>query len=87
MPFGEDLNNLGGRSQATGYQTDNTRQKFTGYEKDDEMGLDFAEARYYNNFQGRLTAVDPLIAGGILANPQTFNRYAYLTNSSAVIQS
>ena len=74
MPFGEDLSR-------PNYGTDNLRQKFTGYEKDNETGLDFAEARYYNNSVGRFTAVDPLLASGKSANPQTFNRYIYSLNS------
>ena len=74
MPFGEDLSR-------PNYGTDNLRQKFTGYEKDNETGLDFAEARYYNNSVGRFTAVDPLLASGKSANPQTFNRYVYSLNS------
>jgi RHS repeat-associated protein len=53
----------------------------TGYEKDQETGLDFAEARYYQNKHGRFTAVDPLLASGKSANPQTFNRYAYVGNN------
>ena len=59
---------------------DNVRQKFTGYERDEETGLDFAEARYYYNNHGRFTAVDPLLASGKSADPQTFNRYAYVMN-------
>ena len=84
MPFGEDLNvGVGGRNTVNKYSatTDNVRQKFTGYEKDDETGLDFAEARYYNNLHGRFTAVDPLLASGLSSNPQTFNRYAYVSNN------
>jgi RHS repeat-associated protein len=45
-----------------------------------ETGLDFAEARYYNNIHGRFTAVDPLLASGKSGNPQSFNRYAYTMN-------
>ena len=82
MPFGEEL-----APDAT-YRTtnlkygaiDNVRQKFTGYQRDDETGLDFAEARYYNSAHGRFTAVDPLLASGKSANPQTFNRYVYTLN-------
>jgi RHS repeat-associated protein len=84
MPFGEELNvGVGGRSATNKYSatTDNVRQKFTGYEKDDETGLDFAEARYYNNLHGRFTAVDPMLASGKSADPQTFNRYAYVSNN------
>ncbi|MBK7706072.1 MAG: RHS repeat-associated core domain-containing protein [Acidobacteria bacterium] len=64
--------------------SDNLRQKFTGYQKDDETGLDFAEARMYENRHGRFTAVDPLLASGKNANPQTFNRYTYVLNSPLV---
>jgi RHS repeat-associated protein len=61
------------------------RQKFTGYERDDETGLDFAEARYYYNNHGRFTAVDPLLASGRSADPQTFNRYAYVMNRPLIL--
>ncbi|HRH40131.1 MAG TPA: RHS repeat-associated core domain-containing protein [Pyrinomonadaceae bacterium] len=80
MPFGEDIPNFGARTQANGYKPDNMRQKFTGYQKDNETGLDFAEARYYNDSVGRFTAVDPLLASGKSVNPQTFNRYVYSMN-------
>jgi RHS repeat-associated protein len=53
------------RTSAQKYgQTDRVRQKFTGYQKDDETGLDFAEARMYQNLYGRFSAVDPLLASG-----------------------
>ncbi|MBK7708299.1 MAG: hypothetical protein IPJ30_21730 [Acidobacteria bacterium] len=52
--------------------------------KDDETGLDFAEARMYENRHGRFTAVDPLLASGKSANPQIFNRYTYVMNSPLV---
>ena len=85
MPFGEELQaGIGGRSENLKYSangTDNVRKRFTGYEKDAETGLDFAEARYYNNAHGRFTAVDPLLASGQSTNPQSFNRYAYTTNN------
>ena len=83
MPFGEDL------PTDSSYRTLNLKygasssvhQKFTGYQRDTETGLDFAEARYYNQSHGRFTAVDPLLASGKSADPQTFNRYAYALNS------
>jgi RHS repeat-associated protein len=83
MPFGEDLTiNVGARSAALKYGTsDNIRQRFTGYEKDSETQLDFAEARMYENRHGRFTAVDPLLASGKSANPQTFNRFVYVGNN------
>jgi len=86
LPFGEDLNaGLGGRTGDSGLKysssTDHIRQKFTGYERDTETSLDFAEARMYNFQHGRFTAVDPLMASGKSANPQTFNRYVYSLNN------
>lgn len=84
LPFGEEVSiNVGARSTALKYGTseDDVRQKFTGYQKDKETGLDFAEARMYQNRFGRFTAVDPLLASGKNANPQTFNRYAYVGNN------
>ena len=86
MPFGEDLNvGVGNRTGDTGLKYsmpgDNVRQKFTGYQKDNETQLDFAEARMYENRYGRFTAVDPLLASGKSANPQTVNRYVYCYNN------
>ena len=61
LPFGEELSaEIGGRIKALGYSaSDGVRQKFTQYERDNETGLDFAEARYYSNTQGRFTRPDP----------------------------
>lgn len=85
MPFGEEIYaGTGSRSTGQKYSTssvDNVRKRFTGYEKDGETGLDFAEARYYDNNYGRFNAVDPLLASGKSANPQTFNRYTYTMNN------
>ncbi|MGB7068196.1 MAG: polymorphic toxin type 50 domain-containing protein, partial [Pyrinomonadaceae bacterium] len=57
------------------------RKGYTGYEKDSESGLDFAQARYYSSTHGRYTSVDPLTASASIRNPQTFNRYSYVLNS------
>ncbi|MCZ2391539.1 MAG: hypothetical protein LC113_10735 [Acidobacteria bacterium] len=80
LPFGEEIApNVGSRNASLKYgTTDTIRQKFTGYEKDAETSLDFAEARMYENRFGRFTAVDPLLASGKSANPQTFNRTSML---------
>jgi RHS repeat-associated protein len=78
--FGEEL----GTSERTTnlkYDSSETRKGYTGYEKDDESGLDFAQARYYNTLHGRFTSVDPLTASATIKNPQTFNRYSYVLNS------
>ena len=81
MPFGEEINGVGGRTTGLNYGSDSVRQKFTGYERDIESDLDFAQARYYNSSHGRFTSVDPLTASATIRNPQTFNRYSYGLNS------
>ncbi len=78
----ETLGNIGGRTIAQGYgKPDEIRQGYTGYENDEESGLEFAQARYYNAAHGRYTSVDPLTASASIRDPQTFNRYSYVLNS------
>lgn len=62
-------------------QSKRNAKSYTGYEKDAESGLDFAQARYYNSSHGRFTSIDPLTASATIRNPQTFNRYSYVLNS------
>jgi RHS repeat-associated protein len=86
MPFGEDLSaGQFGRTTAQGYEPSGTpsnpRENFATYERDDETGLDFAQARYYQSGLGRFTSVDPLAASGLAIKPQTWNRYAYCLNN------
>ena len=82
LPFGEEIaSTIGGRSYVQGYQPDNVRQHFTGYEKDQESSLDFAQARMYGGSHGRFTSPDPLMASARKVNPQTFNRYSYVKSS------
>jgi RHS repeat-associated protein len=80
-PFGEEVGLRGGRSTLNGYVADNVRQKFTFYERDIETQLDFAQARYYSNPQGRFTSVDPENAGAFQSDPQSWNGYAYARNN------
>ena len=81
MPFGEEIfAGTGGRTAAMGFGVaDGNRKKFTGYERDTETGLDFAQARYYSSTQGRFTSADSVL--GSIANPQSLNRYAYVGNN------
>ncbi|MBK7706304.1 MAG: RHS repeat-associated core domain-containing protein [Acidobacteria bacterium] len=83
MPFGEEIAaTVANRNQVTGYTAnDRIRQQFTGYERDGESGLDFAQNRYFAAKHGRFTSVDPLAASASAKNPQTFNRYSYALNS------
>jgi RHS repeat-associated protein len=85
MPFGEEIYaGIGGRTESQQYSSvgfDNIRKRFTGYEKDAETGLDYAQARMYQNSHGRFTIVDPLMASAFAPDPQTFNRYTYTGNN------
>jgi RHS repeat-associated protein len=55
------------------------RQDFTGYERDGETGLDFAEARYYAKNHGRFNSPDPLMASG--------NRSSFVYNAAGAVAS
>ncbi len=84
IPFGEELlAGVGIRSSSYGYEppADGVRQKFDAYERDNETGLDFAEARYCSSIQGRFTSVDPLLSSGNIYNPQSWSRYTYVLNN------
>ena len=85
FPFGEEI--AGALRSATyGYGgATNTKQKFTGYERDDETGLDYAQARYMSSKQGRFTSVDPDGIGAAISEPQSWNGYAYVGNRPTVI--
>jgi RHS repeat-associated protein len=76
QPFGEEI-------ARANYGTDNVRQKFTGYEKDKETELDFAQARYYSSKLGRFYSTDPENYQGFsdITKPQSWNAYAYVNNN------
>ncbi len=81
LPFGEEL--TGSMRMGNGYgAATNTKQKFTGYERDSETGLDFAQARYLSSVQGRFSSPDPLYYQVTMSiDPQRFNLYAYGRNN------
>jgi len=83
-PFGHELLGLEGgwRSSIAGYGVTPTsiRKQFTGQERDD-TGLDFFQARYFTSAQGRFASVDPANAGASLGDPQSWNGYAYVSDS------
>jgi RHS repeat-associated protein len=83
LPFGDEVGaDVTWRTPARGYAGDNVRQKFTGYERDAETGLDFAQARYFASTQGRFAGPDPiLVDANRLSDPQLLNRYAYARNN------
>jgi RHS repeat-associated protein len=66
LPFGEELYaGIGSRNAAQKYSANNdtTRQKFTGYQRDVETKLDYAQSRYYSSLQGRFTSPDEFKGG------------------------
>jgi RHS repeat-associated protein len=92
LPFGEEIGaGVGGRTTGQGYgQLDGNRKKWAKLERDDETGLDYAQARYYSSTQGRFTSPDEFTGGpealydfvdNASANP-TF--YATLTNPQSL---
>lgn len=62
--------------KATGYKNN---YKFTGKELDLRTNLYYYGARYYDPVTGRFISPDPW--EGDLANPQTLNKYSYVTNN------
>jgi RHS repeat-associated protein len=82
LPFGEEITaSVGARTASQGYVVDSIRQKFTGHERDNETGLDYAQARYYSSSQGRFTSIDPLRESGKPSLPQSWNRFSYVLNN------
>lgn len=77
-PFGEEIVT----SQRTGhpnYTPDSVRKQFTGYERDDEIDLDFAQLRTYSAKVGRFFSVD-LVPPDIYT-PPSLNKYEYCLNN------
>jgi RHS repeat-associated protein len=71
----------GDRDQTTNEQlaaADNKRW-FTGHVHDEETGLTYAGARFYDPMYGRFLSVDPV--GFVEGNEQSFGRYAYANNN------
>jgi RHS repeat-associated protein len=89
VPFGRMLGSDDGQ-RSTGCYPQNPDsqlisilpQKFTGNERDTEMGLDWFTARYLSSAEGRFMIPDPAgIAAVDPTNPQSWNMYSYANNS------
>jgi len=50
----------------------------TGYFRDAETGLDYADQRYHQPGVGRFLTADPYVSSAGPTNPGTWNRYAYV---------
>ena len=79
LPFGDEHITIGDNDEDYGY---------TGKEKDDETGLNYYGARYYDSSLGRFTQLDPLVMNSsnkplssVLQNPQALNGYSYVLNN------
>jgi len=79
-PFGEEIFTAQ-RTTGLNYSADSVRKQFTGYERDPETDLDFAQARMYGNHIGRFASVDPENSGAYEDNPQSWNGYSYVVNN------
>lgn len=70
-PYGKD------RKRSGAYKSE---YRFTGKELDDETGLHYFGARYYDSVTGRFVSVDPIYASSPLVgldNPQLLSSYSY----------
>lgn len=55
---------------------------YTGHSHDEDTGLTYMKARYYDPDAGRFMGVDPVgVLGSVESNPVMFNRYAYANNN------
>jgi RHS repeat-associated protein len=59
---------------------DDERSKFDGYEEDATTDLKYAEQRYYSSTLGRFMSPDPYEGSAHPSNPESWNRYAFVTN-------
>jgi RHS repeat-associated protein len=73
LPYGSD------RLRVTETTAPETDYKFTGKEMDEESGLYYYGARYYDPLLARFVSRDPW--EGDLMNPQTLNKYSYAGNN------
>ena len=71
-PFGEEMTT-----------SSNNEYKFASTYRDSATGLDYAMMWYYASGTGRFLSTDPYRASGGPADPQSWNRYAYVQNDPA----
>ncbi len=84
-PFGEEIaasSSAGNRDLVSGYGgAVALKQRFTGKERDPEMGFDYFGARYLASGQGRFTSPDAPFADQKPDDPQSWNLYSYVRNN------
>lgn len=74
QPFGEEV-------QRPSYGADQVRKKFTGYERDSETKLDYAQARYFSAGLGRFSSPDDFLNDTLVLDSQSWNLYVYVRNN------
>jgi len=81
--FGEEIQaGVGLRTTQQGFGVDaDVRQGYGMTERDDATGLDHTWFRKHENRAGRWTSPDPYNGSISLGDPQSFNRYSYVTNN------
>ncbi|MCZ2391518.1 MAG: hypothetical protein LC113_10630 [Acidobacteria bacterium] len=80
-PFGEEVFTAQ-RTTGLGYASDTVRKQFTGYERDTETDLDFAQARMYVKNLGRFNSTDPIMMKrNRQLDPQRIGLYTYARNN------
>ncbi len=57
--------------------TQDGKEKFATYFRDSETGLDYADQRYHQPGMGRFMTPDPYSSSASIADPGSWNRYAY----------
>ena len=67
LPFGEDFEETGSQE----------KHHFTSYERDVEIGSDYAVNRQCLQNAGRFMSADHYRASGYITDPQSWNRYSY----------
>jgi RHS repeat-associated protein len=75
LPFGEIW-------QPASAGLDTVTSKYTGKELDEETGLYYYGARYYDPAIGRFASPDPIVPS--VSDAQSFNRYSYVRNNPIV---
>lgn len=72
---------MGDRTTVVNYGDDTIRKQFTGYERDEETDLDFAQARYLAKNLGRFNSPDYFRNDTKPDDPQSWNLYTYCRNN------
>ncbi|MBV9216832.1 MAG: hypothetical protein JO053_11705, partial [Acidobacteria bacterium] len=84
MPFGEEIT-TSQRTTSVGYPGDSLRHRFTGYQRDEEIRLDFASSRNFAPQSGRFTVPDDFTNDTHAMSPQSWNLYVYVQNDPLVL--